>query len=69
MTFDEEMVGWYLEGASVPDTVEPPPGSAPFSFKLRMTVRDLNESLNPSTDSPPPSSEQIQKCRHFNISS
>jgi hypothetical protein len=45
MTFDEEMVGWYLAGGGVPEKDEQPSGSTTCSFKLRMTVRDLNEFI------------------------
>lgn len=45
MTFDEEMVGWYLPGGGVPDKDEKPEGATTCSFNLRMTVRDLNEFI------------------------
>ncbi|OFW10856.1 MAG: hypothetical protein A3H96_20725 [Acidobacteria bacterium RIFCSPLOWO2_02_FULL_67_36] len=44
MTFDEEMDGWYLPGAD--DAPESrPAGAVDCSFRLRMTVRDLNEFI------------------------
>jgi len=60
MTFDEEMVGWYLEGATIPapgrtgdltiaDRIPPsgaPEGAAACKFDVRMTVRDLNEFID-----------------------
>jgi cholesterol oxidase len=47
MTFDEEMVGWYLPGSQTDDNIiEPPSNSVTCSFKLRMTVRDLNEFID-----------------------
>jgi hypothetical protein len=42
MTFDEEMVGSYFEGASGPP---PESGGANASFRVRMVVRDLNEFI------------------------
>lgn len=46
MTFDEEMVGWYLEGGGVPSSTDEPPGATNCGFKLRLTVRDLNEFID-----------------------
>jgi hypothetical protein len=45
MTFDEEMVGWYMAGAEIPQKDEKPDGATTCSFKLRLTVRDLNEFI------------------------
>jgi cholesterol oxidase len=59
MTFDEEMTGWYFEGAPTPapgragdltigDRIPPdgaPEGGVPASFRVRMTIRDLNEFI------------------------
>jgi hypothetical protein len=59
MTFDEEMVGWYFEGASTPGpgragdvtiadripATGAPRGGVAASFQVRMTVRDLNEFI------------------------
>lgn len=45
MTFDEEMAGWYLAGGGVPDKDEQPSGSTTCSFKLRMTITDINEFI------------------------
>jgi len=53
MTFDEEMVGWYFEGASTPgpgragdltisDRV---PGQVACNFRAHMMVRDINEFI------------------------
>lgn len=60
LTFDEEMVGWYLEGASTPsegragdltiaDRIPAsgnPPGAAECKLNARMVVKDLNEFIN-----------------------
>lgn len=47
MTFDEEMDGWFLPGASNPDpTPEEPAGAAKCRFNVRMTIRDLNEFID-----------------------
>jgi hypothetical protein len=47
MTFDEEMVGWYMHGQTTePDGPDQPAGAAACSFRLRMTVRDLNEFVD-----------------------
>lgn len=56
MTFDEEMAGHYFAGFSVPagregdlqiedkaDGPDPPAGGVACGFRVRMTVRDLNE--------------------------
>ena len=62
MTFDEEMVGWFFAGAPVPapgragdltigtriPETGDPTGAVPCSFRLRMTVRDLNEFIEGS---------------------
>jgi hypothetical protein len=46
MTFDEEMEGWYLPGQEVlPTAAQQPAGAVPCSFRLRMTVRDVNEFI------------------------
>jgi cholesterol oxidase len=45
MTFDEEMVGWYLAGGSVPAEDERPAGATDCSFRLRMTIADVNEFI------------------------
>jgi cholesterol oxidase len=39
LTFDEEMVGWYFEGVPKPM----PQGTVAASFRVRMTIRDINE--------------------------
>ena len=44
MTFDEEMVGWYAPGQGDPQA-EKPAGGVDCSFRLHMTVRDLNEFI------------------------
>jgi cholesterol oxidase len=60
MTFDEEMAGWYFEGASTPgegragdltiaDRIPAsgtPPGVADCKFNARMVVKDLNEFID-----------------------
>ncbi|HUY12782.1 MAG TPA: GMC family oxidoreductase [Terriglobia bacterium] len=60
MTFDEEMVGWYFEGATTPapgragdltiagriPSSGAPAGAAGCKFDVRMTVRDLNEFID-----------------------
>jgi choline dehydrogenase-like flavoprotein len=43
MTFDEEMVGWYQEGIAATRQVETPAGAVDCRFRLRMTIRDVNE--------------------------
>ncbi|HUQ94946.1 MAG TPA: GMC family oxidoreductase [Bryobacteraceae bacterium] len=43
MTFDEEMVGWFQEDSDAPSSPEPPQGATVCKFKLRMTIRDINE--------------------------
>jgi hypothetical protein len=61
MTFDEEMVGFYLPGVSGPagrqgdlgieakvPTSGRPPGAVDCSFQARMTIRDLNEFIEGS---------------------
>ncbi|MEX2262034.1 MAG: GMC family oxidoreductase [Bryobacteraceae bacterium] len=45
MTFDEEMVGWFAEGASEPTSVKPST-AVDCSFNVRMTIRDLNEFID-----------------------
>jgi len=47
MTFDEEMVGWYAPGQTEA-APERPAGAVDCGFKLRMTVRDLNEFIEAS---------------------
>ncbi len=44
MTFDEEMVGWYAPGPGEPSATRPA-GAVDCAFRLRMTVRDLNEFI------------------------
>ncbi len=44
MTFDEEMVGWYAPGVSEA-WPQRPAGAVDASFKVRMTVEDLNEFI------------------------
>ena len=44
MTFDEEMVGWYAPGLDDPAAGRPD-GAVDCSFRLRMTVRDLNDFI------------------------
>ncbi|MCC6858342.1 MAG: GMC family oxidoreductase [Bryobacterales bacterium] len=46
MTFDEEMVGCYAEGASEPPSAVDQPGAVPCSFRARMTIRDVNEFID-----------------------
>jgi cholesterol oxidase len=61
MTFDEEMVGFYFPGLSVPadrrgdlgieakaPTSALPPGAVDCRFQVRMTIRDLNEFIEGS---------------------
>ncbi len=62
MTFDEQMVGWYFDGASTPapgragdlsiaihiPAAGDPPGGTACSFKVRMLVRDVNEFIDGS---------------------
>jgi hypothetical protein len=45
LIFDEEMTGWYFPGQPLPD---PPPASGdnPCSFKVRMTIADVNEFVD-----------------------
>jgi hypothetical protein len=44
MTFDEEMEGWYVPGqAEAP--ADRPAGAVDAGFRLRMTVRDLNDFI------------------------
>ena len=45
LIFDEEMTGWYFPGQPLPD---PPPtsGDNPCSFKVRMTIADVNEFVD-----------------------
>ncbi|MBI4874861.1 MAG: GMC family oxidoreductase [Acidobacteria bacterium] len=44
MTFDEEMAGWYAPGETEP-AADRPAGAVDCSFRLRMSVRDLNEFI------------------------
>ncbi len=44
MTFDEEMVGWYVPGAKEA-TSDRPASATECSFRLRMEVADLNEFI------------------------
>jgi len=44
MTFDEEMEGWFAAGQAEAG-VERPEGAVDCGFRLRMTVRDLNEFI------------------------
>jgi hypothetical protein len=46
MTFDEDMVGWYQPGLASAETPEQPAGSVALSFRLRMTIRNLNEFID-----------------------
>ena len=46
MTFDEEMVGCYAEGASEPPASVDAPGAVPCRFNVRATVRDINEFID-----------------------
>lgn len=43
MTFDEEMVGWYQEGLASTASAQAPDGAVDCRFRLRMTVKDVNE--------------------------
>jgi hypothetical protein len=45
MKFDEEMVGWFAEGQHDPAESRPA-DSVACSFKVTMTVRDLNEFID-----------------------
>jgi hypothetical protein len=48
MTFDEEMVGWFVPGETNPRQIsatEKPQDAVDCSLRLRMTVRDLNEFI------------------------
>jgi len=44
MTFDEEMVGWYSPGQMTPP--ETGPGPVDCSFKVRMTIADINDFVD-----------------------
>jgi hypothetical protein len=60
LTFDEEMVGWYFEGAGTPapgrdgdltigqriPATGTPAGGVDFKFDLHMTARDVNEFID-----------------------
>ncbi|MBL8215435.1 MAG: GMC family oxidoreductase [Bryobacterales bacterium] len=43
MTFDEEMVGWYQPGMRGTTSAQAPDGAVDCRFRLRMTVKDVNE--------------------------
>lgn len=48
MTFDEEMVGWFAPGEEDPRRIpaaEKPEEAVECGFRLRMTIRDLNEFI------------------------
>jgi len=46
MTFEEEMVGGYAEGAAEPPQSADAPGTVPCSFRVKMTIRDVNEFID-----------------------
>jgi cholesterol oxidase len=45
MTFDEEMEGWYMPGLHKAASEQQPAGAGACSFRLRMTIADVNEFI------------------------